>query len=58
MKTVQLIKTFNGYKVVYHSDYKINPYVITRNGKVVTRYEDLKSCAYWIFTQMPIAIEV
>lgn len=44
--TKTMVKTFNGYKVVYHSDYKVNPFVITFNGKVVERYMDFHSCLY------------
>lgn len=46
--TKTMVKTFNGYKVVYHSDYKTNPFVITRGGKVVERYRDFHSCLYWL----------
>lgn len=51
--TKTMISTFNGYKVVYHSDYKLNPFVITFNGKVVERFADFHSCLYWLVQHTP-----
>lgn len=50
--TRQILKTFNGYAITYHSDYKFNKFVITEHGKVVERYADLNSCICWIREHM------
>lgn len=46
--TRQLMKTFNGYAVTYHSTYKGNRFVVTYHGKVEGRYADYYSCVYHI----------
>lgn len=48
--TKQLLKTFNGYVVTYHSERKVNPFVVTLNGKVLDKFADFSSamsCVYF-----------
>lgn len=46
--TQQLLKTINGYAVTWHSDRKLNKFVITDHGKVVEKFEDWNSCLLYI----------
>ena len=48
MKSMQVLKTFKGYAVTYHDDYKQNKFVITQWGKVVAKYGDFLSCMRYI----------
>lgn len=49
----QLVKTFNGYSVVYDSNSKVNPFIILDRGKVETRYGDFHSCLIHIGRKIP-----
>lgn len=51
--TKQLLKTFNGYTITYHSEYKTNPFVITNHGKVVERFADFHSSMVWVYNHIP-----
>lgn len=51
--TKQLLKTFNGYVVTYHSERKANPFVITDHGKVVEKYADFNSAMWWVANHIP-----
>lgn len=51
--TRQLLKTFLGYAVTYHSDRKSNPFVITCHGKVVEKFADFSSAMLWVHNQIP-----
>ena len=48
----QLLKTFNGYEVVYDDKYRINRYIIKDKKKIIERYDDFTSCVYWIHQNM------
>lgn len=50
--TRQLLKTFNGYVITYHSERKANPFVITYHGKVVERFADFSSSMQWVCNRM------
>jgi hypothetical protein len=51
--TRQLLKTFNGYVITYHSDRKTNPFVITDHGKVVAKFADFRSSMAWVYNSIP-----
>ena len=46
--TKQLMKTFDGYVITYHSDRKVNPFVVTKYGKVVEKFADFSSSMMWV----------
>jgi hypothetical protein len=49
----QLLKTFNGYVITYHSDRKTNPFVVTDHGKVVEKFADFSSSMAWVYHHIP-----
>ena len=51
--TKQLLKTFNGYVITYHSERKANPFVITDHGKVVEKFADFRSSMRWVYNRIP-----
>lgn len=51
--TRQLLKTFNGYAITYHSERKVNPFVITYHGKVVEKFADFSSSMLCVYNRMP-----
>jgi hypothetical protein len=51
--TKQLLKTFNGYAITYHSERKMNPFVVTVHGKVVEKFADFSSSMAWVYSCIP-----
>lgn len=51
--TKQLLKTFNGYVITYHSERKENPFVLTDHGKVVEKFADFSSSMLWVYNRIP-----